>query len=79
MGEGSRSKFAEMSLKAFHIVFVAVSMILCAGFGYWALSTYQEDHEPGLLVAALFSLAGCVALIVYGRWFLKKLKGVGYL
>jgi len=68
-----------MSLKAFHIVFVTVSTLLCAGFSLWALTTYRADGEPGLLAASLLGLVGCVTLVVYGRWFLRKLKGVSYL
>lgn len=68
-----------MSLKAFHIVFVAVSLLLCAGFGLWAFNEFRSDNEPGQLIAALFALFGCAALVVYGRWFLRKLKGVSYL
>lgn len=68
-----------MSLKAFHIFFVTISTILCAGFGIWAVRASRVRHEPGLAVAAALSLIGCVALVVYGRWFLKKLKGISYL
>lgn len=68
-----------MSLKAFHIFFVTISTILCAGFGVWAIRAFGDRHEPGLIVAGVLSLVGCVALVIYGRWFLKKLKGVSYL
>lgn len=68
-----------MSLKAFHLVFVTVSAILCLGFGAWAIVDYRRGGSIGSLWWGLGSLAGTVALIVYGRWFLRKLKGVGYL
>ncbi len=68
-----------MSLKAFHIFFVTVSTLLCAGFGVWAIRAFSDSHETGLGVAAGFSLVACVVLVVYGRWFLRRLKGVSYL
>jgi len=68
-----------MSLKAFHIVFVTVSIVLCLGFGLWAINEYRADGEVATLVVGIGSLLGCVVLGVYGRWFLKKLEGVSYL
>ena len=68
-----------MSLKAFHLVFVTVSAILGLGFGAWAIADYRRSGSAGSLWSGVGSLVGTVALIVYGRWFLRKLKGVGYL
>ena len=68
-----------MSLKAFHIVFVTLSTILAAGFGIWAIRDYQSHGDLGSLSIGVASLLGAVALIVYGRWFLQKLKGVRFL
>lgn len=68
-----------MSLKAFHIVFVMVSTLLALGFGAWAIRDYRLHQEMPSLVLGLGSLLGSVALVAYGRWFLRKLKGVSYL
>ena len=68
-----------MSLKAFHIVFVAVSTLLCIGFGVWAIVEYRSQGGLGTLVAGVGSLAASLGLVGYGRWFLRKLKGVSYL
>jgi DNA-binding transcriptional regulator of glucitol operon len=68
-----------MSLKAFHIVFVAICVLLSLGFGYWAITEYRRTHEGALLACGVLSIAGAAALIVYGRWFLRKLRGVSYL
>lgn len=65
-----------MSLKTFHIVFVTLSTILAVGFGIWAIRDYQTHGETGSMVTGVASLIGAVGLIVYGRWFLKKLKGM---
>jgi len=68
-----------VSLKAFHVIFVTVSTILAFGVGFWAMRDYFTRHESGSLVFGLTSLLGAVVLVIYGRWFLKKLKGVSYL
>lgn len=64
-----------MSLKAFHLVFVTVSIALAFGFGVWlAVQGGFLDY----LFAALSFGAG-VGLIFYERYFLKKTKNVSYL
>lgn len=68
-----------MSLKAFHVVFVLASTLLCVGLGVFFGSEYLNTHATGTLLLASASLLGVVVLVVYGVWFLKKLKGVSYL
>lgn len=68
-----------MSLKAFHIVFMIVSMLLSLGFGVWAVRNYRADGDVSYLVCGLASFAFAGAMLVYGRWFMRKLRGVGYL
>ncbi len=68
-----------MSLKAFHIVFIAASTLLAFGFGAWWLVQFFSDGKTlDLLFGTLSVLAGG-ALIFYGRYFLKKLKDISYL
>jgi hypothetical protein len=68
-----------MSLKAFHIAFICLSIILALGFGIWELSGYTTSGEGEQLAFGLLSLAGGAGLIVYGIRFLRKLKNVSYL
>lgn len=68
-----------MSLKAFHIVFIAVSALLAIGFGVWEVLRYLESGNPLVLAAAVGSFVVGAALVVYGVRFLRKLKHVGYL
>ena len=63
-----------MSLKAFHVFFIAVSMLLAAGFGFWAIRYYRSTGDISALVWGIGSILGFVAMGVYGRWFLTKLK-----
>ncbi len=68
-----------MSLKSFHLFFIAVSILLAIGFGAWEIVTYNESRATGRLVAALLSFAIAAGLIVYGVRFVRKLKHIGYL
>ncbi len=69
-----------MSLKAFHIFFVTISSALAFGFGGWSLKNYFGGERGALdLVMGIGSLVVGVALVVYGKYFLKKLKKVSYL
>jgi hypothetical protein len=69
-----------MSLKAFHLIFITASSALAFGCGVWAVKNFAspEGHVSDLLFA-VGCLAAGAALILYERYFLKKLKHVSYL
>ena len=68
-----------MSLKAFHIVFITSAVILAVFLGGWCLYEYfTHTHRVVDLLLGLLSLAGAVGMVVYGRYFLKKLKNIDY-
>jgi hypothetical protein len=56
-----------MSLKWFHVVFIALSILLSVGVGVWGL--FNNFVALGAL-----SLAGSAALCVYGPYFLRKAR-----
>jgi hypothetical protein len=70
-----------MSLKAFHIVFVTLSILLSFFCGVWFLC--QCASAPGrpaaLLAAGIGCLAAGVGLICYGKSVARKLKHISYL
>ena len=68
-----------MSLKAFHVVFVAAALALSGWTGWWSWARWQAGDGGGWLAMALACGAAMVALVVYGIWFLKKTRGVSYL
>ena len=69
-----------MSLKAFHIIFITCSSALAVGCGVWALKTYLSTAGGTMdLVFAIACFLAGIGLIVYERFFLKKLKNVSYL
>ncbi len=68
-----------VSLKAFHIFFIVVSIALCIGFGVWATRDFARSGSWVQLALGVGSFIGSGALVWYGVWFLRKLKNVGYL
>ncbi len=67
-----------MSLKAVHIFFVTVATLIAAGFGWWSIEQYSVTGGAGDLLLMILALAAAISLPVYGVWFLKKMKKVGY-
>jgi hypothetical protein len=52
-----------MSLKAFHIFFVCVSILLAFGFGGWELYAYARQGELGTAILGVGSLIAGVGLV----------------
>jgi hypothetical protein len=65
-----------MSLKAFHLFFVAVSIIFTLLFGAWSVVEFLNSREALTLVLGFASLLISLALVVYGGYVVRKLKGV---
>ncbi len=66
-----------MSLKGFHIIFIALAF-LCAG-GFWAWCVWDAESAQRLGAATLGNLSGslALALLAYGLWFvIKKSKTI---
>jgi hypothetical protein len=61
-----------MSLKAFHLIFVTTLTLLSFGFAAWAFASGK------ILFGALGIVTG-ILVIIYGIYFLKKLKKISYL
>ena len=55
-----------MSLRAFHIVFIIASVLLCVYVGLWSMRT-----NP--VLGGVFFVAGA-ALVVYGKKAFRKLR-----
>lgn len=68
--------FKSMSLKQFHIVFIVMAVMLSAGFAAWAFTRYQPPAS--VMWMGVISSLVTLALMVYGVWFFKKLKGQEY-
>jgi len=68
-----------MSLKSFHIVFIAASVMLCLGFAAWSFVNYRELDSVKHLYWTVGAVTAAGSLLVYGRYFLRKLKNISYL
>ncbi|NJK93495.1 MAG: cytochrome C oxidase subunit IV family protein [Blastochloris sp.] len=63
-----------MSLKTFHIIFITLALLSCAGL-IWLFLGFERDFPgSGYQAYAIFFSFLSVALLGYGVWFLKKLK-----
>lgn len=68
-----------MSLKSFHVVFIVSAFLLSLFLGVWSLNEYMTaGRRVTDLVMGVLSLAGAFVLVVYGRFFLKKLRNIDY-
>lgn len=63
-----------MSLRAFHLVFIAVSVALCAFVAAWGLREWQGHHSGGALAMAVIFFASGVALIGYGVHAVRRFR-----
>lgn len=68
-----------MSLKAVHLIFVTVLSSLCFGTAVWKLRLFRESGVTGDLVWGIGAVLAGIAVLVYGKYFLKKLKKFSYL
>jgi hypothetical protein len=65
-----------MSLRAFHLFFIALSVVLAAFFAAWAAGQYRTLHQASYVLVAVASLASGAALAVYGAAFQRKTRGL---
>jgi hypothetical protein len=68
-----------MSLKAFHVVFIAASILLAFGFAAWAFLQYADSRRSTDLIYGISSTVIGVVLIWYGKYVLRKLRHISYL
>jgi hypothetical protein len=69
-----------MSLKSFHLIFITAASALAFGFAIWELKEYfSEGGRTVNLAMGLGGILTTVGLVLYERYFLKKLKKVSYL
>ena len=61
-----------MSLKTFHLIFVTLLTALSFGCAAWAFNAGWPVFGVGGIVAGIL-------VIIYGIYFLKKLKKISYL
>ncbi len=65
-----------MSLKAFHLFFVAASIVCAFVFAAWCAEEYQVRADPGKILLGGLSFVAGVGLFVYGIKVRKKLRSL---
>jgi ABC-type Mn2+/Zn2+ transport system permease subunit len=65
-----------MSLRAFHLLFIGLSVILAAFLAAWAGGQYRLEHETIYAVTAVASLAVGAGLAWYGAAFQRKTRNL---
>jgi hypothetical protein len=70
------SEASRMSLKAFHVIFMAAAVLLSIGLGVWSLDQ-RAQGQPGAWVAyAAAAFVVALGLVAYEVWFLRKTRKV---
>jgi len=63
-----------MSLKAFHVIFITMSALLCLGFGAWCVGSDYAQGKSSYLIAGCVSFVLGLALVAYEIVFLRKFR-----
>ena len=66
----------DVSLRAFHLLFIAVSIVLAAFCAAWALGQYRDGHQVVFAGTAAASLAAAAGLAVYATAFQRKTRNL---
>jgi hypothetical protein len=61
-----------MSLKHFHIVFLAFAILCDAGFWLWMHFLPEDASRSGAIVLKPYAGRLCLLLLGYGVWYLVK-------
>lgn len=65
-----------MSIKGFHLIFITIASLFCAGLGIWALFIDEQSSGRGIKVFGGMTLTASVILIIYGFYFKRKSKDI---
>ena len=65
-----------MSLKAFHLLFIVLSVVLAAFVAAWAVGQYRAGHQLIYVVTAALALAASGSLVWYASLFRRKTRNM---
>jgi hypothetical protein len=65
-----------MSLRAFHLLFISLSIMLAAFVAAWAAGQYRLGHELIYAVTGVGALAASGVLAAYGAAFQRKTRNL---
>ena len=61
-----------MSLKGFHILFIALAFLCAGGFWAWCIWDAEAARQQGAVATGNLSGSLALVLLVYGLWFVLK-------
>jgi len=67
-----------MSLKAFHIFFITLAVLLCLGVAGWNGSAWMSGGSATHLAESIGWVIAGTALAIYGVRFLRKYRRLGF-
>jgi hypothetical protein len=65
-----------MGLRAFHLFFICVSVILAVFSAAWAVGQYRLEHDAIYVVTTAGAVALAVGLMWYGTAFQRKTRNL---
>lgn len=65
-----------MSLRAFHIVFVVVTIALSLYVALWGIREFSEERNMTALTLGVLFAAMAVGLMIYGKRVVVKLRNL---
>jgi hypothetical protein len=65
-----------MSLRAFHLFFISISILLAFGFGIWGVRSFSTGGDTTNMFMGVGSFILGAGLIIYGIKVRRKLKQV---
>ncbi len=65
-----------MSLKKFHILFIALSVVTAFFFATWLLLTPEAGATGVRVISGGIAFIIGLGLIAYGKYFLKKVRHI---
>ncbi len=65
-----------MSIRGFHLIFIVIASLFCAGLGVWALFIDEQSSGSGTKIFGGIALVASAVLVVYGVYFRRKSKDI---
>jgi hypothetical protein len=65
-----------MGLRAFHLFFIGLSVVLAAFTAAWAVGQYRAGHQGVFILTAVLSIVAACGLAAYGTAFQRKTRNL---
>jgi hypothetical protein len=65
-----------MTLRIVHLFFIALSIVLAAFCGAWAIGQYRMTPDAVFAATAVLSIAGALGLVAYATAFQRRTRNL---